>query len=85
MPSSSVLILAAAALGTPLDHLALVATRAYTQGSHRTITNGERLLKWLPPPGHNPRQQSKEVYERELLAYLHKLHPERQASNETHI
>ena len=36
--------------GTPLYHVALVANGAYMCGSHRIVTNGERVLKQLPPP-----------------------------------
>lgn len=38
----------AAAWGTRLAHLALVASGAYTRASHRAVTKGERVLKWLP-------------------------------------
>lgn len=33
--------------GTPLDHLALVASGVYTHGSYRSATNGESILKEL--------------------------------------
>lgn len=45
----------------PLDHLTLVANRTYALEFHRTITNWENVLKWLPSPGHSKRQQSKEI------------------------
>ena len=44
-------ILVAAAQGIFLGPLALVASGAYAHSSHRTVTNGERVLNWLPPPG----------------------------------
>lgn len=30
-----------------LDHLTLLVSGAFTHGSHRTVTNGERVLNWL--------------------------------------
>lgn len=30
-------------------------------GSHQTVTNGERVLKWLPPPGNSKRLQTQEL------------------------
>ena len=47
--------------GTRLHLLALKASRAYAQGPHRPITNGERVLNWLPHPGPNKRQQTQEL------------------------
>lgn len=35
---------------TPLYILVLVTHGAYACGSHGTVTNGERVLHWLPPP-----------------------------------
>lgn len=42
----------AATQGICLDHLTLVANRSYILTSNRTVTNGEGVLKWLPP-GHS--------------------------------
>lgn len=58
---SSTLIFAAASW-TPLYQLALQACRAYTRacGSHRTIINGVRVLKQIPP-GHSKKQQTQEL------------------------
>ena len=33
---------------TPLDHLALVATRAYAHRSHGTVINWEKVPTWIP-------------------------------------
>lgn len=40
-------VFVAAVQGTPLDHLALVVSGAYTYRSQRTVTNKERVLKQL--------------------------------------
>ena len=53
-----ILIFVAAAQRTTLDHLALVASRAYTCGSHRTVTNRKRVLAQLSPPRQEERQQT---------------------------
>lgn len=49
--------LGTAGRGPVLHSLALVASKAYAHQSHRTVTNGERVIKQLPPPGHSKRQQ----------------------------
>ena len=49
---SSALVFVAAALGIPLDHLALVARGACIPGSHATVAIGEMVHDRLPPPGH---------------------------------
>lgn len=41
--------------------LAMVASVAYTQESHRPVTNRERAVKHLPFPGHGVKQQTKEL------------------------
>ena len=46
---------------TPLHCLALVASEAYADESHKTVANGERVLKQLPPLGHHKRQQTQEL------------------------
>lgn len=56
VPSLGAPILMAAAQGTPLCCLALVASGAYAHGSDRTVTNGERVLSQLPPPGYKKQQ-----------------------------
>lgn len=43
-------------LGTPLHCLVLEPS-----GSHRTVTNGKRIFKHLPLPGHSKKQQSQEL------------------------
>lgn len=48
--------------GTLLHRPALVASGAYTRGSHRIVTSGERVLKYLPPlPWPSKRQQTQEL------------------------
>lgn len=50
----------AATQGTVHDHLALMASRASIHGPQGTITHGETVLGWLPPPrGMMQRQQTK--------------------------
>lgn len=44
--------------GTPLYHVVLVASGAYTHESHRRVTNRKRVLKQLPSPGPTKRQQT---------------------------
>lgn len=68
--------------GALLHHLALVAHGAYTRGSHRTVTNRERVLKQLPPSGHK-RQQTQEpsLSVKEPISLSSQLQPEGQASN----
>lgn len=39
-------------LWTPLGHLALLASGACVPASHGTVINRERVLGWLPSPGH---------------------------------
>ena len=56
--------------GTPLHCPALVGSGAYAHTSHRTVTNGERVLKQLPPPptpGPSKRQHTQGL----LLPYHH--------------
>ena len=53
---SGVPIVVAAAQGIPLGCLALVARGAYAGGTHKTVTNGKRVLNQLPCPRHNKRQ-----------------------------
>ena len=62
------LIFSAASQGTPLAHLALVASGTYTYGSRGTVINGD-ILNQLPFLGHIKKQQNevpslsvKEVY-----------------------
>lgn len=52
---SGVPVLAANAQGTYLDLLALMTNGAYVHGSHRTVTNTERVLSQLPPPAQDKR------------------------------
>lgn len=49
---SGSLIFEASAQETPLNHLALVASGAYTHWSHRTIPNGERVLNRITTFAH---------------------------------
>lgn len=46
---------------TSLYGLALVASVAYTQVSHRPVTNRGRVVKQLLFPGHGVKQQTKEL------------------------
>lgn len=46
---------------TSLYGLAIVASVAYTQESHRPVTNRGRAVKHLPFPGHGTKQQTKEL------------------------
>lgn len=55
---SGALIFVAATQGTPLDHLALVASKAYVHGLYRNVTNEGRVLDQLPPQGTAERQQT---------------------------
>lgn len=45
---------------TPLDQLALEASRVYAPGPCKTITNGERVLNCLSFPEHSRRQHPEE-------------------------
>lgn len=47
--------------GTLLHILTVIASRGYAPGTSRTITMGERVLKWLLPPGHSKRKQTQEI------------------------
>ena len=57
--------------GDTPDCLALAASGAYAHGSSRSVTNSERVLNWLPSPGHSKRQQSRSLTMRGPLTYLH--------------
>ena len=57
-PSSGTPIFAAAAQGTPLECLALVASGAYTHHSQETVTDRERVLNGLPSPGPSKRPET---------------------------
>ena len=46
---------------TSLYGLAMVARVAYTQESHRPVTNRGRVVKQLPFPGHGAKRQTKEL------------------------
>lgn len=56
-PSSGAPVFTVTVKGTPLDCLALVASGAYTHGSHWTITHRESVLNRLPSPGPSKRQE----------------------------
>lgn len=80
MHTSGALVFAAAAYGTTLDPLALVANGTYIRGCHRTATNREIVLYWLPPCQGTAERQQSEMHiqyfcERCLLAYLHNCGP----------
>lgn len=46
---------------TPLHGLATVASGAFSCRSHRTVTSGERVLKWPIPSENNQRQHPQEL------------------------
>ena len=61
--------------GTPLDCYGLMAAEFFCHGSHRTLTNWERILKQLSPLGHSREATAnwgaQSCFDRGLLAYLH--------------
>lgn len=69
-------ILAPNIQGTPVYHLALVNNGAYTHRFHSTVTNGKRILNYIPPIGQSREAtdwRAQSFCKRGLLAYLHSL------------
>lgn len=62
--TSGVLVPLADTQRTPLNFLALVASRTCLDGFNGTITNGKTVLGWLPPPGHTI--ESRQIYTHSL-------------------
>ena len=74
--------------GMPLDCLSLVANGAFIHGFHGTVTNGETVLSWLPPPGNSADSRLKHtpsLYGKEAYLLVLELQPKGQASDFTYI
>ena len=86
--TSSPLVFAAAALGMPLDCLALVARWACVPGSHKTVTIREIVVGRLTPPKHCTDRRLKRIlsfFVKEGYLLVPELLPEWQASGLAHI
>lgn len=66
--------------GSPGHAVALVARQGLACGSHRTITNRERVLKQLPRPGHKEKQETEELRLPGLVSVSAQQQPVGQAS-----